>query len=325
MPDIIPLKGRKAAPKAQRSTMETLIITPDQVNAWRIPSWQRPVTVNAKVEEIAAEMREDGVAITGQLTLGKLTGDTAYYVVDGQHRIEAFRLSGMSEIIADIRVVHFDTMAEMADEFVKLNSAIKKISPDDLLRGLAPNIPNLQRIMRECPFVGYAHARRKANSGSLVNLATLLRCWQASYSEVPNNSNSGRTITQIATDMDNESAGNLIKVLNVMVNAWGRDPEYYKLWGNLNLTICLWLYRRLVLDTVRKGSARVIIMTETQFKQCLMALSADSHYVMWLQGRLLNDRDRSPALQRIKTIWSRRLIEGGTPKPNLPSPNWASK
>jgi hypothetical protein len=30
-------------------------------------------------------------------------------------------------------------------------------------------------------------------------------------------------------------------------------------------------------------------------------------------------------LQRIKTIWSRRLIEGGTPKPNLPSPNWASK
>jgi hypothetical protein len=325
MPDIIPLKGRKAAPKAQRSTMETLIITPDQVNAWRIPSWQRPVTVNAKVEEIAAEMREDGVAITGQLTLGKLTGDTAYYVVDGQHRIEAFRLSGMSEIIADIRVVHFDTMAEMADEFVKLNSAIKKISPDDLLRGLAPNIPNLQRIMRECPFVGYAHARRKANSGSLVNLATLLRCWQASYSEVPNNSNSGRTITQIATGMDNESAGNLIKVLNVMVNAWGRDPEYYKLWGNLNLTICLWLYRRLVLDTVRKGSARVIIMTETQFKQCLMALSADSHYVMWLQGRLLNDRDRSPALQRIKTIWSRRLIEGGTPKPNLPSPNWASK
>jgi hypothetical protein len=325
MPDIIPLKGRKAAPKAQRSTMETLIITPDQVNAWRIPSWQRPVTVNAKVEEIAAEMREDGVAITGQLTLGKLTGDTAYYVVDGQHRIEAFRLSGMSEIIADIRVVHFDTMAEMADEFVKLNSAIKKISPDDLLRGLAPNIPNLQRIMRECPFVGYAHVRRKSNSGSLINLATLLRCWQASYSEVPNNSNSGRTITQIATGMDNESAGNLIKVLNVMVNAWGRDPEYYKLWGNLNLTICLWLYRRLVLDTVRKGSARVIIMTETQFKQCLMALSADSHYVMWLQGRLLNDRDRSPALQRIKTIWSRRLIEGGTPKPNLPSPNWASK
>jgi hypothetical protein len=257
--------------------------------------------------------------------LGKLTGDTAYYVVDGQHRIEAFRLSGMSEIIADIRVVHFDTMAEMADEFVKLNSAIKKISPDDLLRGLAPNIPNLQRIMRECPFVGYAHVRRKSNSGSLINLATLLRCWQASYSEVPNNSNSGRTITQIATGMDNESAGNLIKVLNVMVNAWGRDPEYYKLWGNLNLTICLWLYRRLVLDTVRKGSARVIIMTETQFKQCLMALSADSHYVMWLQGRLLNDRDRSPALQRIKTIWSRRLIEGGTPKPNLPSPNWASK
>jgi hypothetical protein len=37
--------------------METLIITPDQVNAWRIPPFQRPIKVNAKVQEIAEEMK----------------------------------------------------------------------------------------------------------------------------------------------------------------------------------------------------------------------------------------------------------------------------
>jgi len=326
MPDIIPLKGRKAAPKAQRSTMETLIITPDQVNSWRIPSWQRPVSVNAKVEEIAAEMREDGVSMSGQLTLGTLPNDLkVYYIVDGQHRIEAFRISGMGEIIADIRVVHFDTMAEMADEFVKLNTAIKKMKPDDLLRGLAPNMPNLQRIMRECPFIGYTHIRRKGSGGPLVNLATVLRGWDKSSTETPSGSSRGLSITQVASAQDNTSTANLIKVMSLMDNAWGRDPEYYKLWGNLNMTICMWLYRRMVIDTTRKGGARVSVLSDTQFKHCLMALSANSSYLDWLVSRTLNDRDRSPALSRIKTIFTRRLIEDGMTKPYLPQPAWSSK
>jgi hypothetical protein len=117
----------------------------------------------------------------------------------------------------------------------------------------------------------------------------------------------------------------LIKVLHVMVNAWGRDPEYYVLWGNLNMTVCMWLYRRLVLDTTRRGNKRIVVLTETQFKWGLMALSGANSYMEWLPRRLLNDRDRMPALVRIKAIFTHRLVEGGMAKPLLPQPNWASK
>ncbi len=56
-----------------------------------------------------------------------------------------------------------------------------------------------------------------------------------------------------------------------------------------------------------------------------MALSADANYLDWLPGRLLNDRDRSPALQRIKTVFARRLSDTVTGKFNMPQPAWAAK
>lgn len=319
------IKGTKAAPKASRSTMETVIVSIEQVNAWRLPPFQRPLRVNAKVQVIAEEMKCEGTSIPGILTLGKLTGENVYYIVDGQHRAEAFRISGLTEAIADLRIVHFDTMAEMADEFVQLNSAIVRMRPDDLLRGVTPSLPVIQRLMQECPFIGYDNIRRRDTSGPIVSLAAVLRCWHTSSFEVPSGGNSGVTITQAAKMLDSDSAGKLIRFLTLAITAWGRDPEYFRMWGNLNVALCMWLYRRMVLDTVRRGNSRVTVLTDTSFKQGLMALSADSNYIEWLTGRLLNDRDRSPALARIKTIFARRLAETVTGKFNMPQPAWAAR
>ncbi len=249
------IKGTKTAPKASRSTMETVIVTIEQVNAWRIPPFQRPLRVNAKVQVIAEEMKCEGTSIPGILTLGKLAGENVFYIVDGQHRCEAFRISGLQEAIADLRIVHFDTMGEMADEFVQLNSAIVRMRPDDLLRGITPTLPVLQRVMTECPFIGYDNVRRRDASGPIVSLSAVLRCWSTSSFEVPSSSNSGVTITQAAQTLDGDSAGKLIRFMNLAHTAWGRDPEYFRLWGNLNLALCMWLYRRIVLDTVRRGNA----------------------------------------------------------------------
>lgn len=324
MVTLVPFRGAETAPQSERSKMDTLILTPDQVNSWHIPPFQRPVRVNSKVQAIAEEIRCDGVSIVGILTLGKLKGDTALYLVDGQHRIEAFRLSGLEEIIADVRVIQFDSMSEMAEEFVRLNTAIVRMRPDDLLRGLSPTMPNLQRVMRECQFVGYDQIRRGGVSGSLVSLSAVLRYWQSSSYETPTSSSGGMSITQIATMFDGDEAAKLIRFLHLAVNAWGRDPEYYRLWGNLNLCLCMWLYRRVVLDTVRRGSARVAVLTESQFKQGLMSLSANSDYLDWLTGRLLSDRDRSPALARIKASFTRRLADT-LGKFNLPQPAWSAR
>jgi hypothetical protein len=314
------------APKALRSTMETLILTPDEVNKWRVPPFQRPVRINAKVQAIAEEMKTSGL-IPGMLTLGKLSKDPALYVADGQHRLEAFRISGIDEAIADVRIVHFDTMADMADEFVQLNTAIVRMRPDDILRGLAPTLPNLQRILTECPFVGYGNVRRgDLDSGPVVSISAVLRCWMAGAMETPTNSSNGMSINQIASTMDEESARRLVRFLNLAFDAWGRDPEYYRLWGACNLAVCMWLYRRLVMDKDRRGSyARVVVLNESQFKQCLMSLSAAPNYIDWLQGRLLNDRDRGPALTRIKQAFTKRLNEEGLAKVSLPAPAWASK
>lgn len=327
MPEAAPiLKDSKKAPKIHRSTMETTILTLDQVNNWRVPPFQRPVRVNSKVMAIAEEMKTTQT-IVGMITLGHLSKDKADYIVDGQHRTEAFRISGIPEVIADVRVIEFDSMAEMGDEFVRLNSALVRMRPDDLLRALVPTLPNVKHLMETCTFIGYDNIRRRDQSGPVVSLSAILRCWASSEVETPSSSTrGGGGISKLAVTLDGDSAGKLIGFLELALNAWGRDPEYFKLWGNINLALCMWLYRRTVLvRDARKGTARSTILSREEFKQCLMALSANDNYLDWLQGRLLNDRDRSPGLTRIKAIFMRRLADLRSDAIKLPAPAWQTK
>jgi uncharacterized ParB-like nuclease family protein len=136
MSQVIPIKGAARAPVAARSSMETLVVTPDIVNQWRVPPFQRPIRVNDKVKALAKEIA-DGEVIPGVLTLGRIANDPHYYVVDGLHRTEAFRQAGIDEALVDCRVCTFTDMGQMADAFVDLNTALVKMRPDDVLRGLA--------------------------------------------------------------------------------------------------------------------------------------------------------------------------------------------
>ena len=106
--------------------------------------------------------------------------------------------------------------------------------------------------------------------------------------------------------------------------AWRNDPENYRLWGALNLTMCMWMYRQLVLrDGAKKGKS--LTLNLSQFGKCLMSISATQSYVDWLLGRNLSDRDRSPCYSRLKTIFVKRLIEENyacAKKPMFPAPEW---
>jgi hypothetical protein len=321
---VINISGAKEAPKSQQSRMETIIVNQAMVTNWKIPAFQRPLRVNDKVR-IVAEQLKKSETIEGVLTLGKLRNDPAHYIVDGQHRIEAFKLSEVEEAIADVRVIIFDTMSDMADEFVRLNSNLVKMRPDDILRGLESSTPSLKQIRKSCEFVGYDQIRR-GKSGPIVSMSALLRCWSASTFETPASSNSGLSAGSLAQSLDQTGVQNMIAFLATAHAAWGRDPEYYRLWGNLNLSLCMWLWNRLVIDRDRFGNKRYAVLTPTEFKKCLMSLSADGDYLTWLPGRNLNDRDRSPCFGRIKSIFTRRLgDENGGKRPSLPSPAWASK
>lgn len=323
MGSVISISGAKEAPKSEQNRMETIIVTQAMVASWKIPPFQRPLRINEKVRSVTEQMKSSE-CIEGVITLGKLRNDPAHYIVDGQHRTEAFKLSELKEAFADVRVISFLSMSEMADEFVRLNSSIAKMRPDDILRGLEESVSALKAIRKSCEFVGYDQIRR-GKSSPVLSMSALLRCWGAASYETPAGSSSGLSAAGLAQSIDQTSLQNLISFLAVAHSAWGRDPEYHRLWGNLNLALCMWLWNRLVIDRDRIGNKRYVVLNIPEFKRCLMSLSAEKDYLDWLQGRNLNDRDRSPCYSRIKSVFSRRLAADTDKKVSLPSPAWASK
>lgn len=325
MSTVIPMIRSREAPRGLRSKMDTLLLSRDEINKWKVPPFQRPLRVNPKVQALAEQLRADGGVIPGVITLGRLMPDKTLFIVDGQHRIGGFEISALSECIADVRIVDFDDLADMADEFVKLNSALVKMRPDDILRGLEGSLAPLGKIRREVSFVGYDNIRR-GTSSPIVGMSALLRCWNGSVTETPGGM-AGMSSAEMARSLDDAAAKHIIRFLLIAEEAWGRDPEYYRLWGNLNLTLCLWIYRRLVIDNDRR-TLRYVVLSHDQFRKCLMSVSADRNYLDWLAGRLMNDRDRSPGYGRLKAIFQARLRQDSrdqSKKPILPAPAWASK
>lgn len=311
--------------KALRSDMETRIISSNEVIEWRIPPFQRAIRVNQKVLDLVEELKIKGGIIPGIITLGRLPADPATYVVDGQHRIEAFTLSQMPEAIADCRTIHFDSMSDMAEEFVKLNSRLVNMRPDDVLRGLAQSDPLLQRILKACPFVGFDQVRRGHDASPVVGMSVLLRAWHGSSKDTPGvGSISAASVLKELTPLD---VDHLIEYMGMAYSAWRRDPEYNRLWGALNMTMTMWMYRRLVLGEHSTTAKRAAHFTKAQFVKGLVALtntSAVTNYIDWLQGHTMGDRDRGPAYNRIKDAFAHALQADTGVRPKFPQPAWVT-
>lgn len=309
------IRPTSAAQRATRTGLDTILVTPELARAWQVPPFQRALRVNAKVRALAETIKGDDGVIPGILTIGVL--ERQQWLLDGQHRREAFLMSEVEEGYADIRMAHFETMGEMGEEFVRLNSQLVRMSPDDVLRGLEGISPALAKIRKDCPCVGYDQIRRGGNS-PVVSMSALLRCWFGSAADTP--SNGGMSALQLAQQTSTDDAEAVARFLKLALEAWGRDANYFRLWTNINLTICMWLYRRLV---VNPHSTKTRRLTREQFERCLMSLSTDSTYLDWLVGRQLGNRDRSPAYARIKAAFVRRLQQDTGHKHLLPQPAWA--
>jgi hypothetical protein len=234
--------------------------------------------------------------------------------------MEAFRLSELTEGLVDVRIVEFDSMSEMAEEFAKLNDSLVRMQPDDKLRALESALPALAHIRKLSKFVGYGYFRRQAGS-PIVSMSAVLRLWVASGNEVPQ-SPSGN-VTDFAKALTLEDAGGLCDFLNTCYAAWGSDAEYGRLWGSLNMMLLAWIWRRTV---VGQYSARTTRISKGQFIACCMSLSARADYLEWLVGRNgARERDRSPCYGRVKAIFVARLQHDGATKVSLPAPDWAAK
>lgn len=310
-----------------RSRMDTVMVEMRTLSGWKVPPFQRQLRINEKVREIAEDIRAAGGVIPGVLTVGILAAgrDAGQYLVDGQHRVEGFRLSECREAVADVRFIEFDTMAEMGAEFVRLNSSIVRMRPDDVLRGLEESTPVLGTIRDRCPFVGYDQIRRGPTS-ALVSMSQVLRMWEGSGQPTP--VAMSKSAVHLAGEVSEESAAKMCLVLGMCYDAWKLDDNSKRLWGSLNMGICMWLWRRLVDDSDRKGT-RYIVLRNEQFRRCLMSIAANESYNDWLLGRQMGDRDRAPCYARLRQIFTRRILEdkvavkGG--KIMLPAPAWGKK
>lgn len=313
------VKPSTEAERTTQTTLDTIEVTPDLVRSWKLPPFQRPLRVNEKVVALSQQVKRDDGVIPGIFTIGVLNKDR--WLIDGQHRREAFLMSECVVGYVDVRVCHFGSMAEMGEEFVNLNSRIVQMRPDDILRGLEDTYAPLSKIRRRCAFVGYDHIRR-GDKAPVLSMSALLRCWNGSIGEVPKSG--GVSATQLATMLTADDADTCSDFLEIAFKAWGRDAAYSRLWSNLNLTICMWLYRRLVLAP-QTSTSRVRRLTREQFMKCMMSLSAAGDYVDWLLGRNSTSRDNSPAYMRIKAVFAKRLEVDTGGKWLLPQPAWSSK
>lgn len=306
----------QAAQRMTRTSVDTILITPEIVRSWADPPFQRPKRINEKVRALSERLKTDGGVLPGIITLGRINGVT--YLLDGQHRREAFLMSGIAEGYTDIRTHEMTSMADMADEFLALNQQLVRLRPDDILRGLEQTEVVLQTIRKKAPFVGYDNIRR-SERGPIISMTLLLRCWIGSGHEVPR---LGKVPTvELASSLTDDECNCLCQFLAIAITAWGRDPEYARLWNSLNLTICMWLYRRLV---VSRYSIKTKLLNRDQFTAAMQSLSASPQYLQWLTGRVMRENDRAPCYSRVKTLVTRSLQEQTGDRRLLPSPPWSN-
>jgi hypothetical protein len=311
------VKPATDAERGTRTTLDAAVVTPSVVKSWKAPPFQRPLKENSpKLADVAQEIRATEI-IPGVITLGVIGKEL--WLIDGQHRVHAFLSSERDEAFVDLRYAHFSDMAEMSKEFKKLNGKIANMTPDDLLRAEEQSNAVLRRVRRECPFVGYGQVRRNPKA-PVLSMSALLRCWFGTAPEVP--SLGGLTANEVVERLTEAEAQMLIDFAKVAFNAWGSDIQHAKLWTNLNLAVCMWLYRRLVIHPYSSSTKR---LTKELFTKCMMSVAADGTYSDWLVGRMLRERDRSPAYSRVKGIFARRLEAETGEKPRLPSPEWGGR
>jgi hypothetical protein len=127
-------KPATVAEKKTQTTTDTWEFDVAMAKTWRSPPFQRPLRVNDKVTAAAAEIKTDGGVIPGTFTIGIF--ENTRWLVDGQHRREAFYQSGCATGYVDVRILYFDSMADMAEEFVRVNSRLVNMRPDDIVRGM---------------------------------------------------------------------------------------------------------------------------------------------------------------------------------------------
>ena len=299
-------------PTKQVTTLQTvpqIEVTKQLIRTWKVPPFQRFLRITEKVRECIEVTRTTG-KIPGVIYLGRYKG--VLYLIDGQHRLEAFRLSELPSALAHVLIEDFTDMAEMGKRYVELCSSLVKVRADDRMHALEATHPVLQTVRTKCPFLSYGHGQLAVQKMT-ISASTAIRAWMSSQPETP--SPRSFNVALMLKGLQSEGASGIIGFLTACHEAWSTD--YPRLWGALNLTLCAYIYRRTVLDPDGKTP-----LTRGQFIQGMQGLSTNQRYQEWLLNRQLGSIHRAPAYKQIKITVQHHLktIYGGVIR--LPKPIW---
>ena len=310
---------------------DAILVTRDEIESWVLPPFQRPLKDNAKVDRYREKLREnEGCVSGGVITLGRIPGDPKMiYKVDGQHRLHAALTSGLDEFLLTIHIKLYPNFAAMALDYVELQDSLVPMTKDDILKAAMENIPQLRTIIKQCTFVGFDNIRRATTTSKLISMSAALNCWIGSAQDTPG---AKSVPTDAARDLPEDEISNMCAFLNLCHSAWSNDVANHRLYGNLNLTMCAWMFRQLVLKSM-SGVPRKLTHTTMDamtFRKCLLTLAADHNYVDFLFKRNMHERDRNPTYRKLKLIFIQRLNDeetraGRPPRKNLkfPAPAWS--
>ena len=297
----IPEYKTKAEKDARTISRGPECLTLADMQEWRIdPDIQRGLTINAIVRVVAKKIAEEK-RIPDRMLIGVLNG--VMYLLDGQHRREGHRMAVEeygcpTTVVGEIRWVFCETRAELAMHFELAQRSIVKMRPDDGLRALEHFTPVLQQIRKACPFVGYTRIQRGGPASSAISMANLLRCWAGSGRETPVSSIGAAR--DVANSLSSKDATDCSTFANLAYRAWDNNIENGSLWGALNLTLCMWLYRQMVLAPAED----VTRITPDQFRRFLIHLTRSVDYIDGIKGMVLSGRNRGLVMGKLEKALS---------------------
>lgn len=311
--DVIPLRTKPQ--KTTRTRTDTISFTVEDIDKWKRPLFQREVKHTARFKDCAELIRTNDGVIPGMVTLGIENGTNDIYKVDGNHRTEAAKATGLGLFYADVRYV-YGTMEDFAEEYSRLNEQISATRPDDRLRAAAVINPRINRLIATCKVVGFKAGKKPKLK---ISMSSVLRAWNNASRGTPATRGRAAAATDIIKAMSDADFQHLTNLLGHCERAWGRDEEYSNLWSQMNLTMVIWLYCRLVIEDPK--SVKLKRLTSSLFENCLMELSVDLRYCEWLKGKN-GGNHRNPCYAKVKERFAKRIKSDTGVKPNLPQPSW---
>lgn len=339
------MPGASALPrsfsKVGRPIFATEIITPDSLNQWSHPAFQRPLIINEDVKNVArrmqleaAEDREGMCTIPGTVEFGRHEGKDV--LIDGQHRIHgAFamasgtrRIEGMDAVLVeggvlakcalvDVKITPYETFAEMAEAFANFNKKLVALKPDDLLRAREESNPWLKAIRIACPFIGY-DKNKNTKDTVMISMSAAIRTWFGS-GHTPA---SGPECDRAQRALDADESKHIISFFQAAEKAGWCEAQYTRLWSTLNIGLNMWIWRKTVLGTANKfrGGTASMVLTAAQYSECMKELRGSAEYQKWLASRSLRFQDRIPTYDYIKELFAPALARLGLVGARFPQP-----